>query len=55
MQDIAEEDDVWESEDEENEDNEMEAPRNLQKAFEAELEIAMGKGEEEDMAVEGEK
>jgi len=52
MQDIAEEDDVWESEDDE--DDEREAPKNLQKAFEAELETAMGKDEGEDSAVEGE-
>jgi len=55
MQDLAEdEDDVWESEDEDDEDDEREAPRNLQKAFEAELEAAMGKNEEEDAVAEGE-
>ncbi|PUU76119.1 CBF/Mak21 family-domain-containing protein [Tuber borchii] len=55
MQDLAEdEDDAWKSEDEDSKDDEKEAPRNLQKAFEAELEIATGENEEEDAAAEGE-
>ncbi|KAG0643651.1 CBF/Mak21 family-domain-containing protein [Tuber brumale] len=54
MPDLAEdEDDVWGSEDEGG-DHEKEPPRNLQKAFKAELETATGRYEEEDVAAERE-